>query len=305
MNTHDDSLFAPTQAARKLSRHFGRRVTVDCGVVNFNGRERYTEPLKPSFKIVVILTGQTRLQIGDDRPLQIVGPAVLVLLTKTATPRLQSFAPDETYRYALIDIDEDIVTTEIGIEPSALFDMNAFGAGYATREADKTIQAVAAQILACPVEQPHYLYRLSKAFELAALAIAAVRPRAEADVRGRLSTGDIDRVHSARDLLVASMTDPPDVRELARKAGLNVRKLNLGFRMIFGASPYAFLQEHRLQTAYRMLSSGEKTVSETAHAVGYGAPHLATLFARRFGMPPSELISLSSLSSSGGCFEQK
>ncbi|WP_425265691.1 helix-turn-helix transcriptional regulator [Terrihabitans rhizophilus] len=71
---------------------------------------------------------------------------------------------------------------------------------------------------------------------------------------------------------------------------MNPGKLNRSFRVLYGTTPYAFLQEHRLQTAYRMLAGGHQNVGQVANAVGYTQAHFATLFGRRFGVPPSSLV---------------
>lgn len=68
-----------------------------------------------------------------------------------------------------------------------------------------------------------------------------------------------------------------------------MRKLSAGFRQVYGASVFGFLQEYRLEQAYKLISTGEMSVSEAAFHVGYGAAHFATIFRKRFGVSPSSL----------------
>jgi AraC family transcriptional activator of pyochelin receptor len=85
------------------------------------------------------------------------------------------------------------------------------------------------------------------------------------------------------------MRDPPHLSALAQYVGLNSQKLNRGFRHIFGSTVYSFLQDYRLEEAYRLLSTSEMSVSEVAYHVGYGPAHFATAFRERFGVSPSQM----------------
>lgn len=55
-------------------------------------------------------------------------------------------------------------------------------------------------------------------------------------------------------------------------------------------SVFEYLQQHRLQEAYRMLSSGGYTVTQVAAHVGYAVAHFSTVFRQRFGISPRELL---------------
>jgi AraC family transcriptional activator of pyochelin receptor len=287
-------LAGPTHG-RTVTRHLGQSLTLVAGTVGFSGEDLFEEALLPGLKIVVVLSGRTSLTVAQDDALDVAAPSLLVILTEETRARRQVFAPDEAYRYVLIDLSPELVGQELGDESRSLLALRRDGLFIATRPADKTVQALAAQILACSPDPQQNFYRLGKALELTALALDAMRPRRDLTVRGRLSAGDVDRVATARDILVDRMASPPDIGELAAEVGLNPRKLNLAFRKVFGATPYAFLQEQRLQSAYRLLASGEATVAACAHRVGYAPTHLATVFLRRFGVAPSALISRSRL----------
>ncbi|MGO4815974.1 helix-turn-helix domain-containing protein, partial [Cupriavidus sp. 2MCAB6] len=49
------------------------------------------------------------------------------------------------------------------------------------------------------------------------------------------------------------------------------------------------LQAHRLQQAYDLIRSGEKSVAEAAYHVGYNPAHFSGIFRKRFGILPSTL----------------
>lgn len=105
-----------------------------------------------------------------------------------------------------------------------------------------------------------------------------------------LSRADIDRLHAAREVLLARMTDPPSLAELARLVGTNEFTLKGGFKALFGTSPYAFALEHKLEAVRTYLLDTDLTIAEIAYRVGYSDPaHLTHAFRNRYGMPPSSL----------------
>lgn len=95
---------------------------------------------------------------------------------------------------------------------------------------------------------------------------------------------------SARSILLARMTAPPRLPELARLAGLNEAKLKAGFRARFGDTVYGTLRRHRLDEARRLLGEGRCNVTEVALRVGYSNPSkFAAAFKAAFGVSPSHV----------------
>ncbi|HEX6939107.1 MAG TPA: AraC family transcriptional regulator [Longimicrobiales bacterium] len=118
----------------------------------------------------------------------------------------------------------------------------------------------------------------------------ATPPRAGAANGVKLTRGDVERLHAARDLLLERLDDPPTLAELARYALTNEFKLKRGFKAIFGTSPYAYLLAHRLEQARTYLLETDWPVAEVARRVGYRDPaHLTNAFRKRFGVRPSDL----------------
>ena len=67
---------------------------------------------------------------------------------------------------------------------------------------------------------------------------------------------------------------------------MNPRKLTAGFRKVFGASVFGYLQEYRLREAHRMLCDEEANVSTVAYRVGCPA-HFSIAFRKRYGISPA------------------
>jgi len=113
---------------------------------------------------------------------------------------------------------------------------------------------------------------------------------AEADAASGLSAHDVERLERARGILLARITAPPRLPELARLAGLNEAKLKAGFRAHFGETVYGTLRRHRLDEAHRLLRQGRYNVTEVALRVGYANPSkFAAAFRAQFGVSPSQI----------------
>jgi AraC-like DNA-binding protein len=106
----------------------------------------------------------------------------------------------------------------------------------------------------------------------------------------QLSAHDRERLEAARTVLLARMADPPTLAALARTVGLNQLRLKAGFRTLFGLPAYAYLREHRMQQAWKLLRERRHTVTEVAQHVGYANPSkFAATFRKRFNVRPSDI----------------
>ncbi|PWR19984.1 helix-turn-helix transcriptional regulator [Zavarzinia compransoris] len=152
-----------------------------------------------------------------------------------------------------------------------------------------TASAIAWQMLACRLDGgARRLYMTGKAMEMMAGALALAGERRQvADAGRRWSARDIERFHEARDILVRELSDPPAVPDLARRVGLNARKLGQGFADLFGQPVYAFVKGRRLDEARRLIEAGETSIASVAYRLGYQPAHFATEFRRRFGRSPT------------------
>ena len=107
-----------------------------------------------------------------------------------------------------------------------------------------------------------------------------------------LSTKDIEYLEKAKNLLIENMENPPSIKTLAYKCALNEFKLKKGFKQLFGNTPYAFLQDYRLNKAKKLLETDEINVSEACTMVGYKCKsHFSKIFKEQFGITPMEIKS--------------
>ena len=90
----------------------------------------------------------------------------------------------------------------------------------------------------------------------------------------------------ARDLLAASLTQPPSLERLAAETGSSSFALLRAFKKAYGLPPHAWLTGERVRAARRLLDAGASP-ADTAAAVGFtDQPHLNRHFTRIVGVPP-------------------
>jgi AraC-like DNA-binding protein len=123
---------------------------------------------------------------------------------------------------------------------------------------------------------------------LAVQADAAARER-RSRRRTALSARERDAVHEAQRLLLADMRRSPTLGELALAVGLSEKRLNAGFRLLFGATAFEVLRNERLAQAEIALKSPQASLKEIAFRVGYNhVNNFINAFSRRYGAPPRQ-----------------
>jgi len=106
-----------------------------------------------------------------------------------------------------------------------------------------------------------------------------------------------DKLFQAKEIIENSIAKPPSLSELSKLIGLNNNKLKKNFKELFGVPVFKFLQEERLNKAYEMLGSSEKSVQEIAWFVGYESlSSFSNAFQKKFGARPNEIKQQQSLS---------
>ncbi len=146
------------------------------------------------------------------------------------------------------------------------------------------------QILNCPYQgATKIIYLESKALELIAMRLQEVFSEDESQhsVSKVISANDIERIYHAKEILRCNFENPPSLPELARKVGLNQRKLKQGFRACFGTTAFGYLHDYRMEQARLLLTDTQMGVTQVAHGVGYASlPSFSAAFRKKFGITP-------------------
>ncbi len=152
------------------------------------------------------------------------------------------------------------------------------------------IQSAVFQILDCSLPGPAgNLFVEGKALELLALELDGASDRS--GISPAFRPAEVERLHKARRIIMDHMQDPPTLTELARKVGLNEKKIKTGFRTLFGTTVYGFLRTHRMETAKGLMLSKGMGVSEAAWAVGYvNVSHFGAAFRKHLGVLPGDYL---------------
>ena len=93
----------------------------------------------------------------------------------------------------------------------------------------------------------------------------------------------------AKDLADRRYSDPLDVDDLARAAGLSRAHFSREFRRAFGESPHAYLLMRRLERAASLLRATDRQVTDICFSVGLqSVGSFTTSFTRAYGVTPTQ-----------------
>jgi AraC family transcriptional activator of mtrCDE len=96
------------------------------------------------------------------------------------------------------------------------------------------------------------------------------------------------RMGRVLDAVLAAPGDPHSVSSLAEQAFMSRSVFSQQFKLLFGVSPKAFVNEVRLRKGLELLQGTELTVDAVARRVGYASrSHFSRAFRERFGRPPA------------------
>ncbi|KGO87512.1 AraC family transcriptional regulator [Flavobacterium suncheonense] len=102
---------------------------------------------------------------------------------------------------------------------------------------------------------------------------------------------NVKKLKKAKEIVIANMAEPPGLQELADEVGLNLKKLKMGFKQIYGDTVYGFLFDYKMEYARRLLDSGSYNVNEVGLKIGYStASHFIAAFKKKFGTTPKKYL---------------
>ncbi len=108
-----------------------------------------------------------------------------------------------------------------------------------------------------------------------------------------------NKINEAAYILTADLNNPPSVRELSLKVGLNPNILRAGFKKVFDNTVYGYLFDYKMQLAMQFLQDTSLPVVEVAFKCGYDyVSHFCTAFKRKYGMSPNKMRGRKSVTNS-------
>ena len=99
------------------------------------------------------------------------------------------------------------------------------------------------------------------------------------------------KIRKAKEIIIANMAEPPGLEELADTIGLNLKKLKMGFKQIYGDTVYGFLFDYKMDYARQLLDSGSYNVNEVGLKIGYSTgSHFIAAFKKKFATTPKKYL---------------
>jgi AraC-like DNA-binding protein len=127
--------------------------------------------------------------------------------------------------------------------------------------------------------------------QLVAVQAAAAAEQPLSRERGGLTARERRAVEEARQRLLADMRKPPALGDLADAVGLSEKRLNNGFRQMFGATAFETLRNPRLEHARQALEEGAVSLKEVSFRVGYThVSNFVHAFRARYNAAPRQYV---------------
>ena len=135
------------------------------------------------------------------------------------------------------------------------------------------------------------LYYKGKGYELLSLYFnRSEDPNAE-QCPFLIDEENVLKIRKAKDIILNNMAEPPGLQELADQVGLNLKKLKMGFKQIYGDTVYGFLFDYKMDYARQLLDSGSYNVNEVGLKIGYSTgSHFIAAFKKKFGTTPKKYL---------------
>ncbi|WYX22103.1 AraC family transcriptional regulator [Achromobacter xylosoxidans] len=185
------------------------------GTLRFERGERVLEDLTPGLKLVLVLEGELRYRVPGAPAAQVSGPLLHLSLCRDPLRMEHEFGARRSLRFVSLRTSLDHLRDSLSLEPADIVRLLRAPChddpyAEANLRLAPPLQALGRQMLACPMQGPlKRMYLSAKALELTALALGALQPAQAAPPPPGLSRADTERLHHARDLLLADLQHPP------------------------------------------------------------------------------------------------
>ena len=155
-----------------------------------------------------------------------------------------------------------------------------------------SISVVLSQILQAKVhDSMKSLYFKGKVYELLSLYFNKSEDPSVEQCPFLVDEENIQKIRQAKTIILERMTDPPSLEQLAVEIGLSLKKLKEGFKQLYGDTVFAYLLDHKMEEARRMLDSQKYNVNEVGLKLGYStASHFITAFKKKYGTTPKKYL---------------
>jgi AraC-like DNA-binding protein len=135
------------------------------------------------------------------------------------------------------------------------------------------------------------LYYKGKGYELLSLYFNRTEDPDAEQCPFLVDEENVMKIRKAKEIVIANMAEPPGLQELADKVGINLKKLKMGFKQIYGDTVYGFLFDYKMDYARKLLDSGSYNVNEVGLKIGYSTgSHFIAAFKKKFATTPKKYL---------------
>ncbi len=132
------------------------------------------------------------------------------------------------------------------------------------------------------------LYLLGKVYEMFTFYFADIEDKREYcpylnnEVQAK-------KLKLAKDILMNSLHNPPQLKELCEQTDLSEYHLKEGFKKIYGNTVYGYVLDKKMDVAREKLIAKNQKVKDIAFEIGYENPsHFIAAFKKKYGITPKQ-----------------
>ncbi len=179
------------------------------------------------------------------------------------------------------------------IEGNFLFNFSSFKTGkpiIEPKEMNTSISLILNQLTTKQLNQSlRPVYIKGKVYELLSYYFSTTSENETENCPYIASEETITKIKNAKEIIIEEMNNPPSLDELAKKVGLNIKKLKNDFKEFYGVPVFTFLLNYKMELAKKLLQEQQLNVNEVALNLGYSnSSHFIAAFKRKYGITPKQ-----------------
>lgn len=204
-------------------------------------------------------------------------------------------APNETITGVLISLE--YFHSLFSVHDDLFFNFKNFSIGkpiIEQKNVGQTIKAILIQLTNKNINESLYpIFMKGKILELLSYYFSKNIESEEENCPFIANEETIGKIKSAKELIIKEMSNPPSLEEIAKKVGLNIKKLKTSFKDFYGAPVFTYLLNYKMELAKKLLLEQKLNVNEIALHLGYStSSHFIAAFKRKFGTTPKQFAKL-------------
>lgn len=291
----DDASGPALQLARQVSRYVERRcetgeycsTDVDGLIVMQNRAPTDLTGTLYQPVLCLILQGAKEIRLGSRVITCGPGASVIVSHTLPIQSRITAATPAEPYVAMILDLDIRTLRTVIDELENP------------PRPDNESLSIAVDQADVALVDAMRRLFELNHDRQ----ALQVLTPLITREIHYRLLTAAhggmlrqllarnsyASRISTAIGRIRDDFSEPLSISELAAVANMSPSSFHEHFKAVTGTSPIQYQKDLRMLEARRLLTGDQRSVTETAFAVGYQSPaQFSRDYSRKFGNSPQE-----------------